>query len=71
MPKMKTHSGVKDRFKITGGGRVMRRRQNRGHNLTKKRPCRKARLAKETRLSREDSKGVEKALGISVRNDPE
>jgi large subunit ribosomal protein L35 len=31
MPKMKTHSGTAKRFRLTGTGKVMRRRANRGH----------------------------------------
>ena len=69
MPKMKSHSGAKSRFKITGSGKVMRRRQNHGHNLSKKSPCRKARISKETRVSQEDSDAVRKLLGIPVKND--
>jgi len=69
MPKMKTHSGAKTRFRVTGTGKVMRRKQNHGHNLTKKSSCRKARLSKEIRLSHEDSRVVRKILGISIKND--
>jgi large subunit ribosomal protein L35 len=69
MPKMKSHSGAKTRFKITGNGKVMRRRQNHGHNLGKKSSCRKARISKEVRLSSEDSKVIRKVLGIPIRND--
>ncbi len=69
MPKMKTHSGAKERFKITGNGKLMRRRQNHGHKLVGKRPKRKRRLKIETRLSREDSIGIRKMLGISINND--
>jgi large subunit ribosomal protein L35 len=69
MPKQKSHSGAKTRFRITGSGKVMRRRQNHGHNLTKKRPARKARLTHEVRLSREDSIIARKLLGISIKND--
>ena len=36
MPKMKTHSGAKKRFKITGTGRVLRMKGHRGHNKNKK-----------------------------------
>ena len=31
MPKMKTHSGAKKRFRITGSGKIIRRRANRAH----------------------------------------
>jgi large subunit ribosomal protein L35 len=68
MPKMKSHSGAKTRFKITGSGKVMRRRQNHGHNLSKKSPCRKARISKETIVSPQDSDAVGKMLGIPVKN---
>ena len=69
MPKMKSHSGAKERFKITGNGKVMRRRQNHGHKLVGKRPKRKRRLKMEVRLSREDSIIARKLLGISINND--
>jgi large subunit ribosomal protein L35 len=65
---MKTHSGAKERFKLTGSGKVMRRRQNHGHKLVKKSPKRKRRLTLPVRLSREDSIIVRKLLGISINN---
>jgi large subunit ribosomal protein L35 len=34
MPKMKTHSSIKNRFKITGTGKVTRYKQNRNHLLS-------------------------------------
>lgn len=34
MPKMKTHSSLKDRFKITGTGKVRRYKANRNHLLS-------------------------------------
>lgn len=69
MPKMKTHSGARQRFKVTGSGRVMRRRQNHGHKLVGKRPKRVRRLTTPVRLSREDAKVTSKLLGISIKND--
>ena len=36
MPKMKTHSGSNKRFRLTGTGKVMRRRANRRHLLEHK-----------------------------------
>ncbi|MBA9084978.1 50S ribosomal protein L35 [compost metagenome] len=36
MPKMKTHSSLKDRFKITGSGKVRRYKANRNHLLSHK-----------------------------------
>ena len=69
MPKMKIHSGAKERFKITGNGKVVRRRQNHGHKLVGKRPKRKRRLKMNVRLSLEDSIVARKLLGISINND--
>ena len=36
MPKMKTHSGTKKRFSMTGTGKVAYRKNGRGHLLTSK-----------------------------------
>jgi len=65
---MKSHSGAKDRFKITGSGKVMRRKQNHGHNLGKKTSKRKRRLKIPVRLSHEDSIVTRKLLGVSINN---
>ncbi len=46
MPKMKSHSGAKKRFKKTGNGKVKRKKANKGHLLTKKSPKRKRQLRK-------------------------
>jgi large subunit ribosomal protein L35 len=35
MPKMKTHRGAAKRFKVTGTGRIVRRKANRSHLLEK------------------------------------
>lgn len=36
MPKMKTHSGAKKRFRITASGKIKRAKQNKNHILNKK-----------------------------------
>ncbi|PSQ64960.1 MAG: 50S ribosomal protein L35 [Bacteroidetes bacterium QH_7_62_13] len=46
MPKMKSHSGAKKRFKETANGKVKRKKANRGHLLTKKTSKRKRQLRK-------------------------
>ena len=33
MPKMKTHSGTKKRFKVTGSGKIMKQQAGLRHNL--------------------------------------
>jgi large subunit ribosomal protein L35 len=44
MPKMKTHSGAKKRFTVTGTGKVRRLKAYKSHILTKKSPKRKRNL---------------------------
>jgi large subunit ribosomal protein L35 len=44
MSKMKTHSGAAKRFKVTGTGKVKRKRAYKSHILTKKTSKRKRRL---------------------------
>ena len=46
MPKMKSHSGAKKRFRMTGTGKVKRGHQGKSHILTKKDTKRKRRLRK-------------------------
>ena len=41
MPKIKTHSGAKKRFKLTKNGKVTRSHANKRHSLNKKTPKRK------------------------------
>jgi len=44
--KLKTHKGVKKRFRRTGTGKLMRHQANKRHILTSKRPGRKRRLGR-------------------------
>ncbi len=67
MPKMKTHSGAKKRFKVTGGGKVLGRSAFSSHILEKKSPKRKRRLAEPAILNRGDAKRVKKLLGAKTR----
>ncbi|MFP4227814.1 MAG: 50S ribosomal protein L35 [Salinivenus sp.] len=46
MPKMKSHSGAKKRFKKTANGKIKRKQANKGHLLTKKNAKRKRQLRK-------------------------
>jgi large subunit ribosomal protein L35 len=63
MPKMKTHSGAKKRFRVTGTGKLMHRRANRNHLLEHKSSRRTRRLDNEQVLSPADSKKANKLLG--------
>jgi large subunit ribosomal protein L35 len=46
MPKMKSHRGAAKRFKVTGTGKVRRRRAGMNHMLGKKGSRRKRRLSR-------------------------
>jgi large subunit ribosomal protein L35 len=64
MPKMKTHSGAKKRFKTTGTGKVKGRHAFTSHILEKKSAKRKRRLGRDAPLSPDDAPRVRKLLGI-------
>ncbi len=62
MSKMKSHSGAKKRFKVTGSGKVMRRSKNLNHFLEKKSSRRKRRLTGMTDVSSADAPRIKKLL---------
>ncbi len=62
MPKMKSHSGAKKRFKKTSKGKIKRKKAGRSHILTKKSPKRKRQLRKDTQVDDADEKRVERML---------
>ena len=64
MPKMKTDSGAKKRIKVTGTGRLRRRKAFRGHLMEKKSSVRARRLGRETDLSTGQEKNVKKLMGL-------
>ncbi len=63
MPKMKTISGAKKRFKFTGTGKVKRKHAYKSHILTKKETKRKHRLGKFTTVHKTDMNNVMLMLG--------
>ena len=63
MPKMKTHSGAKKRFKVTGSGKVMRRQAGKAHLNEHKPTTRKRRLSGESELTGGDAIKAKKLLG--------
>jgi large subunit ribosomal protein L35 len=63
MPKNKTHSGAKKRFRVTGSGRVMREQANRRHLFEAKSSRRTRRLALDVGVSKADARTVRKLLG--------
>ncbi len=64
MPKMKTHSGAKKRFKKTGTGKITHERAGRRHLLESKSSKRTRRLASEPQLTPGDSKKAQRMLGL-------
>ncbi len=64
MPKMKTHSGAKKRFKVTGKGKITRRNANLNHILEKKSESRKRRLSGDLEMSPGGDRKVRRQLGI-------
>lgn len=63
MPKMKTHSGAKKRFRISGSGKVLREQANRRHLFESKSSKRTRRLAADVVASPADVKKIKKLLG--------
>ncbi|HJG36418.1 50S ribosomal protein L35 [Enorma phocaeensis] len=58
MPKMKSHSGTKKRFRLTGTGKLVRGKAYKSHILTKKTTKRKRGFRQETTVSSADRKTV-------------
>ncbi|MCX6417500.1 MAG: 50S ribosomal protein L35 [Actinobacteria bacterium] len=63
MPKNKTHSGAKKRFRVTGSGKLMKEQANKRHLLEHKSSRRTRRLSVDQVLSPGDSKKANKLLG--------
>ena len=64
MPKQKTHSGAKKRFKVTGTGKLMKQQAGMRHNLEVKASRRKRRLNADQVLAAGDVKQAKKMLGL-------
>jgi large subunit ribosomal protein L35 len=63
MPKQKTHSGAKKRFRITRTGKVMTAQKNRAHLLEGKSASRRRRLDGDRALSSPEAKRIRRLLG--------
>ncbi|HMZ90155.1 MAG TPA: 50S ribosomal protein L35 [Chitinophagales bacterium] len=64
MPKMKTNSSAKKRFKVTGSGKIKRAKAFKRHILTKKSHPRKNRLGNAGLVSDADSNNIKRLLAI-------
>lgn len=64
MAKMKTHSGAKKRFRVTGSGKIMREKAGKRHLLEHKPSTRTRRLSRDQVVAKSDEKNVRRLLGM-------
>ncbi len=64
MPKMKTKSSAKKRFKVTGSGKIKRKHAFKSHILTKKSKKRKLKLTHDGLVDKADLKSVKQQLTL-------
>ncbi len=62
MPKMKSNSGAKKRFKVTATGKIKRKKAYTSHILTKKSQKRKRNLRKKTLVDKADKGRISKLI---------
>jgi large subunit ribosomal protein L35 len=62
MPKQKTHSGAKKKFKVTGTGKLLRRSQMSG-KLMNKSPKQKRQFSKDKPVAADNERTVNRLLG--------
>jgi large subunit ribosomal protein L35 len=64
MPKMKTKSSAKKRFKLTGSGKIKRQHAFKSHILTKKSKKRKLKLTHSTLVHKSDENSIKEQLRL-------
>lgn len=64
MPKQKTKSSAKKRFKLTGTGKIKRKHAFKSHILTKKSKKRKLRLTHDTLVHPNDVNSIKEQLRL-------
>ena len=64
MPKVKTKSGAKKRFKLTGTGKIKRKNAFKNHILTKKETKQKRNLTKTGLVHKADTNNIKHQLGL-------
>lgn len=64
MPKLKTHSGTKDRIRVTKNGKVMHGHATSNHFLEKKSAARKRRFAVPGVMTGKSAKNLKRKLGV-------
>lgn len=63
MPKLKSHSGTKDRIRVTKNGKVLHGHSTSNHFLQKKSAARKRRFAVATTMTGKSAKNVKLKIG--------
>jgi large subunit ribosomal protein L35 len=63
MPKMKSHTGMGKRVKVTGRGKIVKQQAGLRHNLEKKASTRTRRLTGTVEASTVDTRRINKLLG--------
>jgi large subunit ribosomal protein L35 len=63
MPKQKTHSGAKKRFKVTGSGKILRAQAGLAHNFERKPSTLTRRLTGTVEVAKADVPRIKKLLG--------
>ncbi|MFU8853975.1 50S ribosomal protein L35 [Micromonospora sp. SL1-18] len=63
MPKMKSHTGMGKRVRVTGKGKVVAQQAGMRHNLEKKASTRTRRLTGTVEVAKADVKRIKKLLG--------
>jgi len=64
MPKVKTSSGAKKRFKLSGAGKLTRRHAMKSHNLEHKSSKRRRGFRKDQPVAENDTKRIKRLLGM-------
>jgi large subunit ribosomal protein L35 len=64
MPKLKTHSGIKKRIRVTKTGKLMRRHARLNHFLEKKSGSRKRRLNRSEVVTGGQARNIKRKLGV-------
>ena len=64
MPKVKTSSGAKKRFKVSGAGKLTRRHAMKSHNLEHKSSKRRRGFRKDQPVAENDTKRIKRLLGM-------
>ena len=63
MPKQKTSSAAKKRFKVTGSGKILRRHAMQSHNLEHKSAKRKRDFSRPITMHKDTAPRIKKLLG--------